>query len=420
MGKIVDMLVPDIGDFSDVPVIELLVAVGDELSPDTAVVTLESDKASMEVPSEVNGVVTEVVVQEGDIVSEGSVLLRYRLNRELTDIEPEMASADSSIPESVEVVKQVVARQVDVMSDEPVVVATGKKTIPSGPASPAVRRLARELGVILSVVNGSGPKGRIRKDDIRTYVKQAMQEGGRVSSVRKEPYVDFSKFGEIIEKPLSRIQSISGSQLAGNWAAIPHVTSFDEADITDLDSFRRELNCEQTVKLTLLSFLIKAAQFTLQDFPQLNSSLQGETLIIKKYYHIGFAVDTPGGLMVAVIRDVDKKGVMQIAAEVKELALLARDGKLKPEQMQGGTFTISSLGSIGGTHFTPIINAPEVAILALGKTSTQPVWDGSQFLPRLKLPLSLSWDHRALDGVTASRFNVRLCSILEDFRRVIL
>ncbi len=283
-----------------------------------------------------------------------------------------------------------------------------------------MRRLARELGVNLKDVTGSGPKGRLQKEDIRAYVKKVMQSGGVQKAVCEEPAIDFSLFGPVESRPLSRIQKISGPQLARNWAAIPHVTSFDEADITGIEAFRKELNQEQSVKLTLLPFMIKAVQTSLQAFPQLNSSLQGGELIVKKYYHIGFAVDTPGGLLVPVIRDVDKKGLVQIATEIGELVVLAREGKLKPEQMQGGTFTISSLGSVGGTYFTPVINAPEVGILALGRSSIQPHWNGSEFIPRRMLPLSLSWDHRALDGVTASQFNVNLCKVLADFRRVVL
>lgn len=420
MGKILDLLVPDIGDFSDVPIIELLVAPGDILTPDTPVVTLESDKASMEVPSEVQGVVAEMVVEEGDTVSEGSVLLKYTVDVGQSVIE--IAQTAQTAPGD-----EMAAQNTPAVEDEREDHDASGKSSPakeasraSGPAGPGVRRLARELGVSLAEVVGSGSKGRIRKEDIHNFVKKALSGEKRPTRVFEEPVIDFSQFGEISEKPLSRIQRLSGSTLAGNWARIPHVTSFDEADITELDSFRRQLNNEQPVKLTLLSFIIKAVQFTLREFPQFNSSLQGEKLIVKSYYHIGFAADTPQGLLVPVIRDVDNKGVVEIASEIQELASLARNGKLKPEQMQGGTFTVSSLGSVGGTHFTPIINSPEVGILALGRTAMQPVWDGSEFVPRLIMPLSLSWDHRALDGVTASRFNARLCSLLNDFRRVIL
>lgn len=414
MEQNLELLVPDIGDFSDVPIVELLVQTGDILTPDTPVVTLESDKASMEVPAEVDGVVTKVLVTEGDIVSEGSLLLCYK------------GTAEVSIVPAGETVLQLPKdqkTQEDTVPDFalPAESESQTKSKPqTGPAGPSVRRLARGLGVDLAEVSGSGPKGRIKKEDVQSHVKQVMRDGGQCRTGAEEPVVDYSVFGPVETLPLGRIQKISGSRLARNWATIPHVTSFDEADISDLEDFRREINQEQPVKLTLLPFLIKAAQYTLQAFPHLNSSLQGEQLIIKKYYHIGFAADTPNGLMVPIIRDVDTKGLLQIATEVGELAAQAREGRLKSEQMQGGTFTISSLGNIGGTHFTPIINGPEVAILALGKASLQPVWDGAQFMPRMILPLSLSWDHRAIDGVSASRFNVRLCRILADFRRVIL
>lgn len=419
MGNIIDLLVPDIGDFAEVPVVEIMVQLGEVLTPDTAVVTLESDKASMEVPAEVAGVVTEILVAEGDLVSEGSLLLRYEegegLKGEDSGVVPDKILKQKMV--EVQVIKEQVNPLQQSVSVQP---EKDTRRTNHGPAGPAVRRLARELGVKLADVSGSGAKGRLQKEDIRAYVKRVMLSGGPQKASYEEPIIDFSDFGPIETSPLSRIQRISGPQLAKNWAAIPHVTSFDEADITEIEAFRRQLNQEQPVKLTLLPFMIKAVQNTLQVLPQLNSSLQAGQLIIKKYYHIGFAVDTPGGLLVPVIRDVDKKGLVQIATEVSELALLAREGKLKAEHMQGGTFTISSLGSVGGTHFTPIINAPEVAILALGRSSIKPQWNGSEFIPRQILPLSLSWDHRALDGVTASRFNVHLCRVLADFRRVVL
>lgn len=421
MGQYIELLVPDIGDFSEVPIVEIMVQPGDLLTPDTPVVTLESDKASMEVPAEIEGVVKEILAAEGDCVSEGSVLLRYEKGEGLRGENP-IEKTETKAETKVEKVQEIEEKVVPVKPSVIALVEAEKKSRKNshGPAGPAVRRLARELGVNLADVSGSGPKGRLQKDDVRAYIKKVMQSGGPQKAEYEEPVIDFSAFGPIKSCPLSRIQKISGPQLARNWAAIPHVTSFDEADITEIEDFRRQLNQEQPVKLTLLPFMIKAVQKTLQAYPQLNSSLQGGELIIKKYYHIGFAVDTPGGLLVPVIRDVDTKGLVQIAIEMGELALLAREGKLKPEQMQGGTFTISSLGSVGGTHFTPVINAPEVGILALGRSSTKPHWNGSEFIPRQILPLSLSWDHRALDGVTASRFNVHLCGILADFRRVVL
>jgi pyruvate dehydrogenase E2 component (dihydrolipoamide acetyltransferase) len=292
------------------------------------------------------------------------------------------------------------------------------------PASPSVRRLARELGVALEQVVGSGARGRLSKEDVLAFVKTTMERPRQAplpsTPAKEEPLVDFSLFGPIESLALGRIQKISGRQLARNWATIPHVTCFEEADITDLEAFRRTLNGEGAGKMTILPFLVKAAQCALQGFPQLNASLQGERLIVKKYYHIGFAVDSPVGLLVPVLRDVEKKGIGQLAAEIGELIALAKSGRLKAEQMQGGTFTISSLGAIGTGHFTPIINAPEVAILGVGKGVMRPVWDGGQFLPRLQLPLSLSWDHRVMDGVTAARFSARLVALLADFRRVAL
>ncbi len=421
MEQGLELLVPDIGDFKNVPIIELLVKVGDTLNADTPVVTLESDKASMEVPAEVEGVVTEILVEEGAAVSKGSLLLRYsRIEiaaKEKATPEPPQIEPGLAISVQEENTRVIQSTTCEVKPEPP---AKKGQTVP---ASPSVRRLARQLGVDLTEVVSSGRKGRLQKQDIEAYVKQTMQNRGEKNEqrvVQEEPEVDFSVFGQVESQPLGRIQKISGSQLARNWAAIPHVTSFDEADITSIDDFRQELNKSQATKFTLLPFIIKAAQYTLKSLPQLNSSLQKDRLIIKKYYHIGFAVDTPNGLLVPVIRDVNEKGLLQLAREVSELATLARAGKLQSSQMQGGTFTISSLGSAGGTHYTPIINAPEVAILALGRTSIKPVWDGSQFLPSLILPLSLSWDHRVLDGVTASRFNREFCRILEDFRRVLL
>jgi pyruvate dehydrogenase E2 component (dihydrolipoamide acetyltransferase) len=416
MEKIYDLLVPDIGDFKNVPIVELLVKEGDRLTGDMAVVTLESDKASMEVPAEVEGTVIEIMVQEGDAVSEGSLLLRY--SGEEYDSQSVKNDCKRSVLPDIAVTAALQPEPGPLAAESLLVQGISSKRI--CPSSPSVRRLARELGVDIADVTGTGSKGRLKKDDIYAYVKAMMKCGSPLKVTEAEAQIDFSVYGSVRKQPLNRIQKISGSQLARNWAAIPHVTSFDEADISDIETFRRQLNQEQEVKLTLLPFLIKAAQHTLQAFPQLNSSLQGEQLIIKEYYHIGFAVDTPGGLLVPVIRDVDRKGVLQIATEVSELAALGRNGKLKADHMQGGTFTISSLGSVGGTYFTPIINAPEVAILALGRSAMQPVWNGSEFIPKLILPLSLSWDHRAIDGVTASRFNTKLCSLLKDFRRVIL
>lgn len=415
MGQICELLVPDIGDFKNVPIVELLVKTGERLTADMSVVILESDKASMEVPAEVEGVIVEILVQEGDTVSEGSLLLRYSKNGVGNTTIPERRETTSPAQEAATVVEPV---SMPVVADPRSVQSCSEKC--SGPASPSIRRLARELGVKIADVKGSGSKGRLKKEDIQAYVKEILKDGGQRGGSEQEAQIDFSVYGPVRLQPLSRIQKISGTQLARNWAAIPHVTSCDEADITDIETFRRELNQEQDVKLTLLPFIIKAVQHNLQSFQRFNSSLQGDQLVIKEYYHIGFAVDTPAGLLVPVIRDVDRKGLLQIAVEVSDLAALARNGKLKAEQMQGGTFTISSLGSVGGTYFTPIINAPEVAILALGRSAMQPVWNGTEFVPKLILPLSLSWDHRAIDGVIASKFNAKLCALLQDFRRAIL
>lgn len=411
-----EVVVPDIGDFREVPIVEVLVAVGDRLSPETPVVILESDKASMEVPAGVSGEVVQLLVGEGDRVSEGSRLLRYRPGS-LTgnDLQGSVAK--------VHVQDEASAATVNMPSRPPVATEAAAGPGPSchfGPAAPSVRRLARELGVVLSEVVGSGDKGRVRKEDVLAHVKRVMTGGGARPQQEAAPAVDFAQFGPIEVQPLGRIQKISGAQLARNWATIPHVTSFEEADISALDQFRRQLAGEQQVRLTLLPFLLKAVQHCLQRYPQLNSSLQGAQLVVKGYYHLGFAVDTPAGLLVPVIREVDRKGIIELAEEVAELSGLAQHGRLKPEQMQGGTFTLSSIGGIGTTHFTPIINAPEVAILGIGRAAMRPVWDGSQFTPRLILPLSLSWDHRAMDGVTAARFANTLCAVLADFRRVVL
>lgn len=425
MEKIPELLVPDIGDFQDVPIIELLVGPGDRLQPDTPVMTLESDKASMEVPAGVCGIVEELLVAVGDRVSMGSPLLRFHGEDESgrAPVTPKPPPPDRMI-QAVE--EQEASTASSGVGGRGVVTATTHSDIGPGvaPASPSVRRLARELGVALDQVVGSGARGRLSKEDVLAYVKATIkrprQEPLPSTPAKEEPLVDFSLFGPIESLTLGRIQKISGRQLAKNWAAIPHVSCFEEADITDLERFRRTLNEKGPGRMTILPFLIKASQCALQAFPQLNASLQGEQLIIKKYYHIGFAVDSPAGLLVPVLRDVEKKGVGQLAAEIAELISLAKSGKLKPEQMQGGTFTISSLGAIGTGHFTPIINAPEVAILGVGKGAIRPVWDGAQFQPRLLLPLSLSWDHRVLDGVIAARFSAHLVELLADFRRVAL
>ena len=428
MGQLIEICVPDIGDFTDVAVIEVLVGPGDSIAAEAPIVVLESDKAAMEVPSTAAGVVREVLVALDDKVSEGSALIR--LERSGDTVETGAVG-----PETPQPVGPVSAPPMDIAVPAPEVATPSSVTPrPGAPAGPSVRRLARELGVDLRRVAGSGPKRRIRKEDVLTFVKSAMGAGAVPGQIRGGgaggglslvpwPKVDFAKYGPVEAKPLSRIRKISGANLARNRVMIPHVTSFEEADISDLEAFRVQLNQENGpsgTKVTMLAFLLKACAKTLQLFPDFNSSLDGEQVILKRYYHLGFAADTPDGLVVPVVRDVDRKGVLEIAVEAAELAGLAREGGLKVEQMQGGTFTISSLGGVGGTGFTPIINAPEVAILGVNRAATRPVWDGGQFVPRLILPLALAWDHRVVDGVAAARFNLQLSRFLSDFRRIAL
>ena len=461
MAELKEARVPDIGSHYGVPVIELLVAVGDTVAKDQGLVTLESDKATMEVPSPFAGVIRELKVKLGDNLSEGDLVAR---------IEPaEDAAATAAAPAAAEVARKEPAvapaaaspaldapePEVEVAVEKPVPAAHEAKMGAGLPpvrfdadavlpekvpyASPAVRLFARELGVDLMQVDGSERGGRISKDDVQKFIKGVMSGGGpafAASTGRSGggldlipwPKIDFAKFGEIESKPLSRIQKISGANLARNWAMIPHVTQFDDADITALEDLRVTLNDEnaraiaagKAGKVTMLAFLIKACVAALRKYPNFNASLDGDALVLKKYFHIGFAADTPNGLVVPVLRDVDRKGVMQIAREMGELAGLARDGKLKPDQMQGGCFTISSLGGIGGTAFTPIINAPEVAILGVSRSSMKPVWNGDKFKPRMILPLSLSYDHRVIDGAAAARFTGYLAELLGDMRRAML
>ena len=429
-----DVLVPDIGDFKDVEVIEILVKPGDTVAKEQSLVSLESDKATMEIPSPEAGVVKELKVKVGDKVSEGSLLLK---------LEPGGApaaaaakSAEKTVETRPEPSKPSPGTSPVVTRVEPVP-AEPKDAVTSLPhASPSIRKFARELGVDLARVLGSGPKGRIQKEDVQAFVKGALA-GKPVSApaagkgvalpfnLPAWPDVDFAKFGPVESKPLSRIQKLSGPYLHRNWVSIPHVTQCDDADITDLEAFRKSQTIETEkngFKLTMLAFMIKACVTALRQFPQFNASLDksGENLILKKYYHIGVAVDTPGGLVVPVVRDADRKGVFDLARELAEISKLAKDGKLKAGDMQGGTFSISSLGGIGGTGFTPIVNAPEVAILGLVRSKMAPVWDGSAFVPRLMLPLSLSYDHRVIDGALAARFARYLCGVLEDIRRLVL
>lgn len=452
MGTLTAVEVPDIGDFDDVPVTEILVAVGDTVALEDPLVALESEKATMEVPSPVAGVVKEIHVAVGDEVSEGARLLSVETEGEDGDggtAKPDAAAADvqgkgeSPASDAAGSTKAPAGAAIDAEQES----AAGeseakapsnadgggtsgpvKATAQDGPiyASPSVRRLARELGVDLSTVTGTGRKGRIVPED----VKQAKESPAKAApapaadgglGLAPWPKVNFEKFGEIERVPLSKIQKISGANLARNWVRIPHVTHNDDADITDLEAFRKQLNAEQKdVKVTMVALLLKAVSGTLKQFPTLNSALDGDELVLRKYHHLGFAADTPNGLVVPVIRDVDKKGILEIAGELTELSGKARDGKLGPAQMSGGTFSISSLGGIGGTSFTPIVNAPEVAILGVTRSAMKPVWDGEQFVPRLILPLSLSYDHRVVDGALAARFTAHLAKVLADFRRILL
>jgi len=418
--------VPDIGDFKEVEVIEVLVKPGDSVAKEQSLITLESDKATMEIPSPAAGVVQDLKVKVGDRVSKGAAIL-------LLDAKDAAPSTPSAAPTPA---PSAPSRS----APAPKAAAAPAPAVPQATsgakphASPSVRKFARELGVDLSRVQGSGPKGRILHDDVQGYVKgiiqgtapEAAKGGGALPfNLPAWPEVDFAKFGAIETKPLSRIQKLSGPYLHRNWISIPHVTQFDEADITDLEAFRKAQTLEtekKGFKLTMLAFMIKACVTALRQFPQFNASLDksGESLIIKKYFNIGVAVDTPGGLVVPVVREADRKGVFDIAHELAEISKLARDGKLKATDMQGGTFSISSLGGIGGTAFTPIINAPEVAILGVSRSATRPVWDGKSFVPRLMLPLSLSYDHRVIDGATAARFSAYLVSVLSDIRKLIL
>lgn len=444
MGTIREVVVPDIGDFKDVPVIEILVKPGDRIEPDTSLVTLESDKATMEVPAPWAGVVRDLHIRVGDKVAKGASILSMETDDASLPVATVEAVQTSSVhvavaPEplaSVDVVSPVIPREpallvaVSPCVVEPVEFATAH-------ASPSIRRFARELGVDLGRVTGSGPKGRILKEDVQGFVKKALAPSGMPAPVPAGgtgdmpfglpawPKVDFSRFGPVDVQPMSRIKRISGPALHRNWLQIPHITQQDEADITDLEAFRKSLTEEaqkQGVKLTPLALIIKACVAALKVYPEFNSSLagSGDALVLKRYYNIGVAVDTPGGLVVPIVRDADQKGIFQLARELAEVSARARDGKLGPADLQGGTFSISSLGGIGGTHFTPIINAPEVAILGVSRSSNKPVWKEGAFVPRLMLPLSLSYDHRAIDGAQGARFITCLNGLLTDIRRVLI
>jgi pyruvate dehydrogenase E2 component (dihydrolipoamide acetyltransferase) len=433
----IEIRVPDIGDFKDVAVIELLVKPGDTVKPEQSLITVESDKASMEIPSSSAGKLKELNVKLGDKLNVGDLIAI--LEGTSGSVSPPPASASAPVPPPQpspggggSQTPERVAPTAALPPHEP--------TAPSGQlphASPSVRKFARELGVPLEEVKGTGPKDRITHEDVQAFTQAVMRGDTRTKAAAAKapagdgaalgllpwPKVDFAKFGPVERKDLSRIKKISGANLHRNWVMIPHVTNHDDADITDLEAFRVQLNKENEkagIKITMLAFLIKACVAALKKFPDFNSSLDGEQLVLKQYFHIGFAADTPNGLVVPVIKDADKKGVLAISQEMGELAKKARDGKLGPADMTGACFTISSLGGIGGRYFTPIINAPEVAILGVCKSQMEPVWDGKQFQPRLMLPLSLSWDHRVIDGASAARFNSYLGAILSDFRRTML
>jgi pyruvate dehydrogenase E2 component (dihydrolipoamide acetyltransferase) len=421
MAQVMEVTVPDIGDFSDVPIIEVLVAEGDSVAPEDPLVTLESDKATMDVPSPSAGVVAQLKVSVGDTVSEGSPILSLTLDGD------EGAPAEAAAPGAVE--SAVEAEQEAGTEDAPAPAPAPPAEAPArdgGPpyASPSVRRLARERGIDLSAIQGTGRKGRITKDDLERPAAPeptaAAPQAG-FAGLPPWPQVDHESFGPVERVALSRIKKLSGPNLARNWVMIPHVTHQDEADITDLEAFRKETNAAQKdVKVTMVALLVKACVASLQAFPEVNSSLEGDELVLKRYWNIGFAADTPQGLVVPVIKDADRKGILDVARELTELSGAAREGKLKLNDMRGATFTISSLGGIGGTGFTPIVNAPEVAILGVTRSAMKPVWDGAEFRPRLMVPLSLSYDHRVIDGALAARFTAHLAGVLSDLRRALL
>ncbi|MBU3559154.1 dihydrolipoyllysine-residue acetyltransferase [Polynucleobacter sp. Nonnen-W13] len=437
MSQLIDIKVPDIGDYKDVPVIEVLVKAGDRVEKEQSIVVLESDKATMDVPSSHSGLVKEVKVKVGDSISEGAIVL---VLEESGAVAAPAAAQTAAAPASAKT-EPTAAPAPKV--EPPIVRAPAPPPVSNTPvevdptashASPSVRKFARELGVTVHQVKGSGPKGRITQEDVQAFVKAAMSGGagggshastGSLGGLNLIPWpkVDFSKFGDTERQPLNRIKKLTAANLGRNWVMIPAVTYHEDADITDLEAFRVLTNKEnekQGLKITMLAFLMKAAVAALKKFPEFNSSIDGDDLVLKKYFNIAFAADTPNGLVVPVIRDADKKGIFELARETSELAALARDGKLKPEQMQGASFTISSLGGIGGTYFSPIVNAPEVAILGVSKAAMKPVWDGKQFVPRLICPLSLSADHRVIDGALATRFNVYIAQLMSDFRRAAL
>jgi pyruvate dehydrogenase E2 component (dihydrolipoamide acetyltransferase) len=445
MSQLIEVKVPDIGDYQDIPVIEVLIQPGDVIEKEQSLITLESDKATMDVPSSHAGVVKEVKVKVGDHISEGGLVLLLEAAAAAATPPVAAASSHATVVPATPVAPTLAAAATSTAAVTQTHTATPAATTNPNPtahgelmgnshASPSVRKFARELGVQVALVKGSGPKGRITQEDVQAFIKAAMSanaggnSGGQATGLGNFnllpwPKVDFTKFGEVERQPLSRIKKISAANLARNWVMIPAVTYHEDADITDLEAFRISTNKEnekQGKKITMLAFLIKAAVAALKKYPEFNSSLDGDDLVLKKYFNIAFAADTPNGLVVPVIKNANLKGIFEIAQETSELAALAREGKLKPDQMQGASFTISSVGGIGGTAFSPIVNAPEVAILGVSKAAMKPVWDGKQFIPRLICPLSLSADHRVIDGALATRFNAYIAQLLADFRRAVL
>jgi len=435
MSEMVEVKVPDIGDFDEVEIIEVLVAVGDKIAEEDSLITVESDKATMEIPSSHSGTVKEVKVNVGDKISEGGLVVMLEssgaasaateapveTSKEAPKAEP--APAPAAVEEAPKPAPAPVHKPSPTANISP-------ESFKSVHASPAVRKFARDLGVDLTQVSGTGRNARVVKEDVQSYVKQAMTSGGRSAGsaalgVEPMPEIDFSQWGDVETQPLSKINKLTGKFLHRNWVTIPHVTQFDEADITSLEAFRKQSNKDyekEGVKFTLLSFIMKAVAAGLKKYPRFNSSLDatGENLIMKNYFHIGIAVDTPDGLVVPVVRDVDKKSIVDISIELREISVKAREKKLKPSDMQGGCMSISSLGGIGGTKFTPIVNAPEVAILGVSKADMKPVWNGSEFEPKLMCPLSLSYDHRVIDGADGARFAAYMCHLLADARRLLL
>ena len=452
MANLIEVKVPDIGDFTDIPVIEILVKVGDTIKKEDSLVSLESDKATMEVPASHSGVVKEIKVKLGDKVSMGAVVLLLEESAgAMPSAEPPPKAAQAETkpaapppppptqtrtqtPAPAYVGEASAPRPASTLPPQPSPLkATNEGIIPAHVhASPSIRKLAREFGVDLGKVKGSALKGRITEDDVKGFVKTELAKpsssagaAGGGFAMPQMPIIDFTKFGEIETRALSRIKKLSGNNLHRNWVTIPHVTQQDEADITEVETFRVKTNEEiakSGVKVTMLAFLIKASVAALKKYPEFNASLEpgGENLILKKYFNVGFAADTPNGLVVPVIKNADQKSIIDIAKEMSELAAKAREGKLSPTEMQGGCFSISSLGGIGGTFFTPIINAPEVAILGVSKSSMKPIWNGKEFVPRMILPMSLSYDHRVVDGAAGARFTTYLASLMSDIRKLVL